>query len=230
MVERSRGAHRRCRRAPLWVLLSTSGCLLLITPRGLFWRRHAQAGEPSHAQSNDFPAASVAGLTGLWQVGRVNGSRLAVSLDEVAARVAPEIFAAADGGAPLHVSALIPLRIVPRTPSFKALQRPSTLPLAPDGSLHMERPSFVSKEDPLSPACLHTRDPHLGRASFTGLGGWTVEAVVLFLQNPHFGSQWQTVIGRNGARRSPLRSARPVSSLHATCVSLVRRLRYGGVE
>ena len=67
--------------------------------------------------------------------------------------------------------------------------------------------------------CLFTRNPALGRASFER--EWTIEAVVLFLNNPHFATQWQTVIGRNGYRLSE--SSPNISSL-ALKLSPGRRL------
>lgn len=139
-------------------------------------------------------------LTGHWLIGAMNTSR-DFDLDDMASRIAPdEISASGDDSVPLSVNSAtgVPLRVVPRVPHFLTLRRPALLPPPPDGSLHLERPPQARFDKPLSPSCLRTRAPPRERAQFERLTEWTIEAVVLFLHNPHFGTQWQTIFGRNG--------------------------------
>lgn len=133
---------------------------------------------------------------GVWQVGELHGQ---------ASITAPLKYSSVpDHGVDLVASGNLGhvMRIVPRKPHFDLL-RPRSLPPAPNGSLHLERlpPEAVGKT-PTS--CLAARaSPRLLRSPPT----WTLEAVVLFLDNPHFGQVWQSIIGRNGALWSSLGAA-----------------------
>ena len=143
-------------------------------------------------------------LSGHWRIGRLNMS-LHDTLDDVSARVAPQSgFVPSDGSdVRLHVASAtgMPLRIIPRAPTFLTLSRPAALPWPPEGSLHVERPPWSRENAKMPPTCLYTRDAARRRSSFAS--EWTIEAVVLFLNNPHFGHQWQTIFGLNGAALVP---------------------------
>ena len=183
----------RRRRALGGALLTGGGVLLYSLRRLLAYDRQSPSTRPSTLSLAT--AAATPSLTGLWQVGAIDLCR-DETLEDIAARDAPAVFASAVGGVDLHVnSAGLPLRAVPRAPVFRALSRPAMLPRPPDGSLHLVRPAGGDRV-----ACLSTRNPALGQTSYHR--EWTLEAVVLFLSNEHFAQQWQTVIGRNGFQMS----------------------------
>lgn len=147
-------------------------------------------------------------LAGLWQLGKLEATQAGITPFG-----APRLYlSATPGDEILHV--LFPpnisnrevyssaLRIVPRSPKFISLRRPAMLPAAPSTSLHLERPNNgVAATDDDFPAesthnCLSTRAaPEVRQRS---LRTWTYEAVVNFLDTPHFGRTWQSIIGRNG--------------------------------
>jgi hypothetical protein len=67
------------------------------------------------------------------------------------------------------------------------------------------------------------RKPDLGRVCLTTIAQsstreffspvWTVEAVVNFLDTPHFGQAWQTIVGRNGHNVSQSDASLPLFAL-----------------
>ena len=182
---------------------------------------------PSTPWTSPFPVSSSSrgnsngSLYGLWQVGSFNAS-LDFELDDIAARVAPDVFPSAQShGVGLHTATEtgVPPRIVPRAPSFRLLHRPVALPAPPDGSLYLERPLPGVVINSSTPSCLFTRDAALGHATFARGRGWTLEAVVLFLDNSHFAGQWQTIIGRNGAA-----TPRPCAPKAWLCTAMTRGL------
>ena len=89
-------------------------------------------------------------------------------------------------------AAYSPIPVVDITPFFDKLSRdPHGLP-APDVAFYMERPAANGGG---TASCLRTR----ARALRTmRIFAWTVEAVVHFRADESFGSEWQTVFGRNG--------------------------------
>jgi len=95
-----------------------------------------------------------------------------------------------------------PARSPPRGPNG-AMQRPPLLPAPPTGAVWIERPAFsppeISRGLHYGISALSTRQPRLRSRR---LREWTVEAVVFFLDSPHFGRAWQSVVGRNGANFS----------------------------
>jgi len=106
---------------------------------------------------------------------------------------------APDGVLPLHVQTSQPLHVVARSPAFVRLKRTPGLPRQPIGSVYVDRPPIGSLVE-VDTNCLTTREPLLRTLNLTA---WSIEAVVLFLDSPHFGRAWQTFVGRNGCQMSP---------------------------
>ncbi|KAL1527207.1 hypothetical protein AB1Y20_015886 [Prymnesium parvum] len=104
-----------------------------------------------------------------------------------------------EGTLPLHVQTSQPLHVVARSPAFVRLRRTAGLPAAPIGSVYIDRPPLGSLVE-VDTNCLRTREPQLRSVN---VSAWSLEAVVLFLDSPHFGRAWQTFVGRNGCRMSP---------------------------
>ena len=224
VMESSRGAARPTtrRRSPiLCMIVIAPPCMLLALLRHRLSFADADIQQAPLALHNITPGTSksessyrLPSIRGLWQVGKLNMS-LDFNLDDIAARVLPDAFAAVDSSVRLHSASAsgMPLRIVPRAPKFLLLSRPSNLPLAPEGSMHLDRPPGAEGDQPTTPSCLFTHEAALGRASFARRRDWTLEAVVLFLDNSHFSGQWQTIIGRNGHQMSPDPGGKGLSSL-----------------
>ena len=103
----------------------------------------------------------------------------------------------------VHVQTHHPLHVVARSPSFVHLVRPNELPDPPIGSVYIDRPPVGSLVN-VETNCLRTREPLLRTANVTE---WSVEAVVLFLDSPHFGRAWQTVRNVMGPVLSPADSS-----------------------
>ena len=154
-------------------------------------------------------------LGGLWQLGKLDGSWAS----HVVSRGAPERYDDhyEPAGLPLHVTThdigVTSPRVIPRKPSFVALWRGRGVPTsAPSGSLHLERPD--AEQSALQSAgvlCLTTRAQAAVRQRTAKR--WTYEAVVNFLDTPHFGRTWQTMIGRNGLRHSETEPRLPLFAL-----------------
>lgn len=143
------------------------------------------------------PSDDQSSLAGIWLL----GERIHTPLDndpQIQSQIAPKHYDDASvtrKGVRLHVTnSGTPLHIVPRTPRFVGLIRTDGMPPAPNGSLHFERP-LPGVPAEAGTACVSTRDTshRLHR-----LREWTLELVVNFLENPHFGHEWQTVVGVNG--------------------------------
>jgi hypothetical protein len=99
-----------------------------------------------------------------------------------------------DGSLPLVASSDDPLHVVARAPAFVAIERPPELVEPPLGSVYFDRPPEGSLiEIPIN--CARTKEPRLRTLP---INQWTIEVVVMFLDSPHFGRAWQTIIGRNG--------------------------------
>ena len=98
--------------------------------------------------------------------------------------------------ASMVASGLTPLQVVPNTPRFDDMRRGwgST----PTASWLVDRPppdtERLEVQVPIN--CLTTREP--GLRAQPGNRSWTVEVVVHFMNNDHFGRAWQTVFGRTG--------------------------------
>lgn len=89
----------------------------------------------------------------------------------------------------LHVHIPYPLHVVARSPEFSRQLRTSGIPDSLVGSVYIDRPP-VGGLLKVDTNCLRTREPALRTLNLTQ---WSVEAVVLFLESPHFGRAWQTV-------------------------------------
>lgn len=114
------------------------------------------------------------------------------------------------GSLPLHTHTSEPLHLVARSPSFVRLFRPHWLPSPPIGSLFIDRPPVESLLE-VAPNCLATREPGLRQLN---VSTWSVEAVALFLDTPHFGNTWQTVVGRNGCRMTEHEKQKELAALY----------------
>ena len=148
---------------------------------------------------------SVALGDNMWLLGQMDG-------DE-GSRPAPRQFQSVGLGSHpgLAVRSSLPLRVVSRAPVFIRRVRGTSLPAAPNGSLHLEGLPPEAPADAISP-CLSTSDASLRRMIFRQ---WTIEATALLLDTPRFGRIWQTIVGRNGFNHStnPQGAALPTFAL-----------------